>query len=66
MTLDPYTGISGPQIVADAATADGAAAVRSLDRLQRTEAAVVLPGHGEPWTRGIAAAAHQARIVGPH
>jgi len=66
VTLDPYTGIGGPQIVADAATADAAASIRSLDVLERTEAAVVLPGHGAPWTRGIAAAVQRARIVGRH
>jgi len=66
VTLDPYTGVSGPQIVADAATADAAASLRSLEVLQQTDAAVVLPGHGEPWARGVGAAAQRARIVGRH
>ncbi|MFL0566521.1 MBL fold metallo-hydrolase [Microbacterium sp. 179-I 1D1 NHS] len=66
VTLDPYTGVSGPQIVADAATADAAESLRSLEVLEQTDAAVVLPGHGEPWTRGIATAVQRARIVGRH
>jgi glyoxylase-like metal-dependent hydrolase (beta-lactamase superfamily II) len=61
VTLDPYTGHTGPQIVARAATADSARALRSLDDLAATRAAVVLPGHGEPWSDGIQAAVEHAR-----
>jgi len=65
VTLDPYTGREGPHIVAGAATADSPQALASLTRLAATEAGLVLPGHGEPWTGGIAAAADIALRNGP-
>jgi glyoxylase-like metal-dependent hydrolase (beta-lactamase superfamily II) len=64
VTLDPYTGLVGPQIVAGAATADSATALRSLDALAATGARIVLPGHGEPTRMGIRAAAEAARAAG--
>jgi len=54
VTLDPYTGLSGPRIVARAATADSERALRSLEALAATNARTVLTGHGEPWHRGVA------------
>lgn len=65
VTLDPYTGRTGPRIVAGAATADSAEALRSLGALADTRATVVLPGHGRPWLDGIESAAAQARRRGP-
>jgi glyoxylase-like metal-dependent hydrolase (beta-lactamase superfamily II) len=65
VTLNPYTGGTGPQIVAGAATADSARALASLDALAATGAQIVLPGHGEPWTAGAAVAADRARAAGP-
>lgn len=64
VTLDPYTGLKGPRIVAAAATADSAMAVESLGALAATEATVVLPGHGDPWRAGARAAADEARVHG--
>ncbi|MBA3529254.1 MAG: MBL fold metallo-hydrolase [Propionibacteriaceae bacterium] len=61
VTLDPYTGHDGPQIVAGAATADSAQALASLDLLAATRASTVLPGHGEPWLTGIQAAVDHAK-----
>lgn len=68
VTLDPYTGHRGPQIIAGAATADSALALASLDRLVSCDSGstVLLPGHGEPWSGGVAAAVEQAREVGAH
>ena len=66
VTLDPYTGHTGPQIVAGAATADSGQALASLDRLAATGASVVLPGHGEPWTAGVRSAVELARERGAH
>ncbi|GAB2969855.1 MBL fold metallo-hydrolase [Frigoribacterium salinisoli] len=66
VTLDPYTGGTGPQIVAGAATADSAQALRSLDALVATGAGTVLTGHGAPWGHGIAAAVAEARRRGAH
>jgi glyoxylase-like metal-dependent hydrolase (beta-lactamase superfamily II) len=64
VTRNPYTGSLGPQIVADAATADGPGALASLDRIAETGAGLVLTGHGEPWTEGAAEAARLARLAG--
>lgn len=68
VTLDPYTGKRGPQIIAGAATADSSQALVSLDRLAAYDsgATTLLPGHGEPWTGGVAAAVAQAIEVGAH
>lgn len=66
VTLDPYTGKKGPQIVASAATADTSVAMASLDTFLGTDAQVALPGHGEPWTGGIAEAVDRAHAVGEH
>ena len=66
VTLDPYTGATGPQIVASAATSDTARAMESLRPVEATGAATVLPGHGEPWTDGVASAVSHARDVGEH
>jgi glyoxylase-like metal-dependent hydrolase (beta-lactamase superfamily II) len=68
VTLDPYTGHRGPQIIAGAATADSTQALSSLQRLVPCDSGstVLLPGHGEPWSGGVAAAVEQAREVGAH
>jgi glyoxylase-like metal-dependent hydrolase (beta-lactamase superfamily II) len=50
-TYSVTTGRRGPQLAPF--TADPDQAARSLDRLRGNDAAIVLPGHGEPWTRGI-------------
>ena len=64
VTLDPYTGATGPRLVARAATADSERALRSLDALAATGATTLLPGHGEPWRDGAAAAVEAARAAG--
>lgn len=66
VTLDPYTGRTGPQIVARAATADSATALDVLAQLTATGADTVLPGHGDPWTDGVDHAVVHARAVGAH
>jgi hypothetical protein len=50
--------------VSDAATADSARALASLDRLAATGAGTVLMGHGEPWTDGAAPLAREAAAAG--
>jgi glyoxylase-like metal-dependent hydrolase (beta-lactamase superfamily II) len=65
VTLDPYTGFTGPRIVAGAATADSGRALASLQAIADTDADLLLPGHGEPWRTGAAAAAALARAAGP-
>jgi glyoxylase-like metal-dependent hydrolase (beta-lactamase superfamily II) len=64
VTLDPYTGGTGPRIVAGAATADSAQALRSLDALAATGAGHLLTGHGPVWAGGVEAAVGHARRVG--
>ncbi|WP_309129846.1 MBL fold metallo-hydrolase [Microbacterium sp.] len=66
VTFDPYTGAAGPQIVAGAATADSARALESLDALRSADSAILLPGHGDPWTRGVGEAIDAARRAGSH
>ena len=56
------TGATGPMIAPF--TADPSTALRSLDRLEGIEAGWLLPGHGDPWTGGVAAAVEQVRARG--
>jgi glyoxylase-like metal-dependent hydrolase (beta-lactamase superfamily II) len=53
-TIVVTTGVVGPQIAPF--TADAAEALASLDLLAGIEARWILPGHGQPWTAGTAAA----------
>ena len=64
VTLDPYTGRTGPRMVARAATADVARNARSLHALAETDADLVLTGHGAPFAGGIRRAAAEARRAG--
>jgi glyoxylase-like metal-dependent hydrolase (beta-lactamase superfamily II) len=64
VTLDPYTGRTGPRLVARAATADVERNLRALDALAETGAHTVLVGHGEPWRDGVEAAVARAREAG--
>jgi glyoxylase-like metal-dependent hydrolase (beta-lactamase superfamily II) len=61
--LDPYTGRTGPRVVARAATADSERAKASLDVLAATGATVALTGHGEPWRHGVAEAVAKAKAA---
>jgi glyoxylase-like metal-dependent hydrolase (beta-lactamase superfamily II) len=65
VTLNPYTGHHGPQIVSGAATADSATALHSLDALAATGAQTALTGHGPAWTDGVGRACELARAAGP-
>lgn len=64
VTLDPYTALRGPRLVAGAATADEDRALASLDTIAATGARHVLPGHGNPWSRGAGRAVQAARRNG--
>jgi glyoxylase-like metal-dependent hydrolase (beta-lactamase superfamily II) len=48
------TGAHGPQIAPF--TADSSQALDALKRLENIDASWVLPGHGDPWTGGVAEA----------
>lgn len=65
VTLDPYTGRTGPRIIAGAATADSTMALASLDAIAETAATHLLPGHGAPWHGGAKLAVRRAREHGP-
>jgi glyoxylase-like metal-dependent hydrolase (beta-lactamase superfamily II) len=56
-------GVSGPMIAPF--SADPAMAVASLARLDGLEAGLVLPGHGEAWTGGVAEAVRIVRAGAP-
>lgn len=66
VTLDPYTGRRGAQIVAGAATADSTRALASVEALRETDASLLLPGHGDPWTDGVSSAVDAALHAGAH
>jgi glyoxylase-like metal-dependent hydrolase (beta-lactamase superfamily II) len=63
-TRNPLTGRTGPQIAPDGLNHDSEQAMRSLDALDPVRADVLLPGHGEPWTRGTGEAIRLARAAG--
>ena len=63
-TRNPLTGRTGPQIGPDGLNHDSAQALRSLDALATLPVDLVLPGHGDPWTEGIAEAVRLAKAAG--
>jgi glyoxylase-like metal-dependent hydrolase (beta-lactamase superfamily II) len=65
VTLDPYTGETGPRIVAGAATGDSASALDGLGAFVDTGAGLVLTGHGAPFRDSIDLAVRAARTAGP-
>jgi glyoxylase-like metal-dependent hydrolase (beta-lactamase superfamily II) len=65
VTRDDIVGRTGPRIVAAAFTQDTAQALASLNALSTLTAPLVLPGHGDPFTAGIAAAVDLAVSAGP-
>jgi glyoxylase-like metal-dependent hydrolase (beta-lactamase superfamily II) len=58
-TLAVTSGHAGPQIAPF--TSDPAEALASLAKIEGVEARWALPGHGEPWTGGVAAAVARVR-----
>lgn len=65
VTLNPYRGTRGAQIVSNAATADPVRAIESLAVIAQTQARTVLVGHGESWTDGAERLVERAREHGP-
>jgi glyoxylase-like metal-dependent hydrolase (beta-lactamase superfamily II) len=60
-SLNPLTRSRGPQLMPRSFNVSNTAARASLAKLDGVDAGVVLFGHGEPWTRGVAAALAAAR-----
>jgi len=54
-TENPLTGRIGPQIMPSGLNMDTGQALASLDALRGIDADL-LPGHGDPWTQGVAEA----------
>jgi len=63
-TENPLTGRIGPQIMPSGLNMDTGQALASLDALRGIDANL-LPGHGDPWTQGVAEAVQKARAAGP-
>ena len=63
-TYNPLTGKRGPQVMPRRSPHDALQMLASLDAVERIDAALLLLGHGEPWTEGPAAAVARAREVG--
>lgn len=64
-TLNVLTGRRGPQIAPGAFNDSSEQALASLRRIEELDAGVLLPGHGEPWRDGAAAAVARALDAGP-
>jgi glyoxylase-like metal-dependent hydrolase (beta-lactamase superfamily II) len=64
-TWHPVTGRLGPQVMPRAFNVSSRQSIDSLARIETLDAGVVLPGHGEPWTDGVAVAVARARSTGP-
>jgi glyoxylase-like metal-dependent hydrolase (beta-lactamase superfamily II) len=64
-TWNAYTGRTGPQIMPSGLNADTPRALASLAKLDGIKAAMLLPGHGDPWTGGVPEAVRRARTAGP-
>jgi glyoxylase-like metal-dependent hydrolase (beta-lactamase superfamily II) len=64
VTVDAFSGHTGPALVSRCFTHDSQAALAALDRLDELKADLLLPGHGEPFADGVRAATQQARHFG--
>jgi glyoxylase-like metal-dependent hydrolase (beta-lactamase superfamily II) len=62
-TWNPFTGIRTPQLMPRAFNEDNRACLTSLDAIAGADAAVLLPGHGEPWHGAPVVAAQRARTA---
>jgi glyoxylase-like metal-dependent hydrolase (beta-lactamase superfamily II) len=61
VTFDPYRRRRGPRLLIKGVNEDNDQARASLDQLAELNAHILLPGHGEPWRDGVAAAVAEAR-----
>jgi len=62
-TLNLLTGSSGPQLLPKVFNVSTVQCLASLAAIEDLQADVVLPGHGNPWRDGPAAAVAQARAA---
>lgn len=61
---NPLTGRIGPQIAPDGLNLDSVRALAALDAIAGLPVDLVLTGHGEPWSDGIAEAVRLAKLAG--
>ena len=61
VTLDTATGYVGPSLLTKPFVMDEEQARASLARLERVDATIVLPGHGDPWRGEVRDAVALAR-----
>jgi glyoxylase-like metal-dependent hydrolase (beta-lactamase superfamily II) len=64
VTFDPYRRRRGRRLLVNGVNEDNEQARTSLDTLAELNAQLLLPGHGEPWRDGVAAAVADARRRG--
>ncbi|MGP8075224.1 MAG: MBL fold metallo-hydrolase [Thermoplasmata archaeon] len=64
VTRNPLTGRRGPQIMPRGLNQNSPQAMNSLEKVESLAADLVLPGHGDPWTQGVADAVRRARAAG--
>jgi glyoxylase-like metal-dependent hydrolase (beta-lactamase superfamily II) len=62
-TWNPLTGRRSAQLMPKVFNEDNGACLESLKAIAETDAAVLLPGHGDPWHGAPDAAARQARAL---
>jgi glyoxylase-like metal-dependent hydrolase (beta-lactamase superfamily II) len=60
-TWNPLTGARAPGLMPHFTNEDNRAALASLDAIEKAEADLLLPGHGDPWHGSMAVATAQAR-----
>jgi len=63
-TRNPITRRVGAQVIPSALNVSTDQCFESLHAIEQTQAQIVLPGHGEPWREGSAAAVDSARRLG--
>ena len=63
-TRNPVTGRLGAQVVPSALNVSTDQCFQSLEAIEQAPARVLLPGHGDPWRDGSAAAVQSARRLG--
>jgi glyoxylase-like metal-dependent hydrolase (beta-lactamase superfamily II) len=62
-TENCLTGRLGPQIMPSGLNEDTPQALASLDALRGIDADLLLSGHGDPWTAGVAEAVQRAKVA---
>lgn len=62
VTFDPYSRARGPRVMVDGVNEDPRQTRESLRKLTSVDSPLLLPGHGDPWERGVTSAVEQASV----